>query len=326
MELTQIIETLRTKAEQAAAARRRLPQSTYRLQFHAGFTFRDATAIVPYLHELGISHCYASPYLKAQPGSMHGYDIVDHGCLNPEIGDQEDYDAWIGALRTSDLGQILDTVPNHMAVGTNDNAWWNDVLENGASSRFGAYFDIAWRASPRPELRDKILLPVLGEPYGDVLESGQIQLTFGDGAFYFQYFDRRFPLAPRSYATVLAHRLDEWERAAGPDDAALAEYQSILTSIRNLPERTETDPGKLIEHQREKEVIKRRLASLVAGSERTHAFIKTSLCSAAGKRNRKVSTVWTGCWKISATGWPTGASPPMRSTTAASLTSTSWPP
>ena len=102
----------------AAAARRPLPESTYRLQFHAGFTFRDAAAIVPYLHELGITHCYASPYLKARPGSTHGYDIIDHGSLNPEIGTTEDYDEWVTALHERGMGQILDTVPNHMGVGT----------------------------------------------------------------------------------------------------------------------------------------------------------------------------------------------------------------
>src|SRR6266576_2786039 len=143
-----------------------IPLATYRLQFNRDFTFADATKLIPYLAALGITHCYASPYLKARPGSTHGYDIIDHSCLNPEIGTPEDYEAWVAALRAHDLGQILDMVPNHMGVGTNENAWWNDVLENGPASRYGAYFDIAWRSSPRPELQDKVLLPVLGEPYG----------------------------------------------------------------------------------------------------------------------------------------------------------------
>ncbi len=274
---TGMIETLEAKAIHAAASQQRLPESTYRLQFHAGFSFRDALGIVPYLRDLGITHCYASPYLKAQPGSTHGYDIIDHGCLNPEIGTLEDYEAWINALRAENLGQILDTVPNHMGVGTSENTWWNDVLENGESSRFGGYFDIAWRASPRLELKDKILLPVLGEPYGDVLESGQIQLAFLDGAFFFHYFDRRFPLAPRSYSRVLEHRLEEWESASGSEDFALIEYQSILTAVRNLPERMETDPGKVVEHQREKEVIKRRLATLAAENDRAREFIEQNI-------------------------------------------------
>src|SRR5882724_2830145 len=113
-----------------------IPASTYRLQFHSGFTFRDAIAVVPYLRDLGVSHVYASPYLKATPGSTHGYDVIDHGKLNPEIGSQEDFDAFVATLRANGMGHILDTVPNHVGVATNDNRWWNDVLENGPDSAY----------------------------------------------------------------------------------------------------------------------------------------------------------------------------------------------
>ena len=187
------IDELLQKAQILAQQRRRLPESTYRLQLHAGFTFRDARAIVPYLHDLGITHVYASPYLKARPGSTHGYDITDHSCLNPEIGSPEDYEAWVSALHEHGLGQILDIVPNHMGVATNDNAWWNDVLENGPSSRYAAYFDISWKASTRPELQDKVLLPVLGNSYGEVLESGQLRLAFDSGAFWIHYYRAPLP-------------------------------------------------------------------------------------------------------------------------------------
>ena len=142
----QLVERIRQATARWLANRRRIPESTYRLQFHAGFNFRDAIRIVPYLRALGITHVYASPFLKARPGSIHGYDIIDHGSLNPEIGSEEDFNAWVAALAENGLGQILDVVPNHMAVATNDNAWWNDVLENGPSSRFSTYFDIAWRS------------------------------------------------------------------------------------------------------------------------------------------------------------------------------------
>jgi (1->4)-alpha-D-glucan 1-alpha-D-glucosylmutase len=277
MEPTQLAETLLARAAEAVAARSRRPEATYRLQFHAGFTFRQATELVPYLRDLGITHCYASPYLKARPGSTHGYDIIDHTCLNPEIGTPEDYEAWVAALRAHDLGQILDTVPNHMGVGTNENAWWNDVLENGPAARSGAYFDIAWRSSPRPELQDKVLLPVLGEVYGDELEAGRIRLAFADGAFSVHYAECRFPVAPRTYAKVLGHRLEELERGLGPDHQALIEYQSILTAIRNLPGHTETDPEKVAERQREKEVVKRRLAALAAESEPARDFIAANV-------------------------------------------------
>ena len=215
MNPTEIAERLLSEATAAAASRPR-PESTYRLQFHAGFTFRDATAIVPYLQALGITHCYASPYLKARPGSTHGYDIIDHGSLNPEIGTTEDYEEWVSALHEHGMGQIIDTVPNHMGVGTSDNLWWNDVLENGPASRYAPYFDIAWRSSLRPELRDKVLLPVLADLYGDVLEAGQFTLAFGDGAFSVHYGDRRFPIAPRSYDRILGHRLAELEAAWVP--------------------------------------------------------------------------------------------------------------
>ena len=174
MDPTELTDKLLSRPIGEGTPRRPLPESTYRLQFHAGFTFRDALAITPYLSELGVTHCYASPYLKARPGSTHGYDIVDHGSLNPEIGTIAEYDEWVNALHEHGLGQILDTVPNHMAVGTNDNPWWNDVLENGPASRYASYFDIAWRSSLRPELSDKVLLPVLADLYGDVLEAGQL--------------------------------------------------------------------------------------------------------------------------------------------------------
>src|SRR5262249_41658081 len=148
---------------------------------------RDACRIIPYLRDLGVTHCYASSYLKARPGSTHGYDITDHRALNPEIGTDEDYAAFAGALREHGLGQVLDTVPNHMGIG-NDNAWWNDRLENGPSSPYAGFFDLAWHASTRAELQDKVLLPVLGEPYGKALEAGQIRLEFTGGAFTVGYF------------------------------------------------------------------------------------------------------------------------------------------
>src|SRR5438270_10038021 len=127
------LEDLLQKTIAAIAGQQKPPGATYRLQFHAGFTFRDAEHLVPYLHDLGVTHCYASPYLKARPGSQHGYDISNHQLLNPEIGTEEDYEDWLGALRTCGLRHILDMVPNHMGVVGNDNPWWNDVLESGPS-------------------------------------------------------------------------------------------------------------------------------------------------------------------------------------------------
>jgi (1->4)-alpha-D-glucan 1-alpha-D-glucosylmutase len=265
------------------AERRRLPESTYRLQFHAGFTFRDAHRIVPYLFDLGITHCYASPYLKARPGSTHGYDIIDHRTLNPEVGSAEDYAAFVEALQAHGLGQILDTVPNHMGVTTNDNQWWNDVLENGPASRNANYFDIAWHLSPRPQLQGRVLLPVLGEPYGKVLESGQLRLAFDGGAFTIHYYDHAFPVAPPTFEAVLGRRLEELEQRLGPEEPALLEYKSILTAIGHLPDRSETEPERVAERQREKEVVKRRLATLVEGSEPIRQFIAENVAAFNGR-------------------------------------------
>jgi (1->4)-alpha-D-glucan 1-alpha-D-glucosylmutase len=259
-------------AASLAAAQRR-PQSTYRLQFHAGFTFRDARVLVPYLHDLGITDCYASPYLKARPGSMHGYDISDHQALNPEVGNQADYDRWIEVLHEKGMGQILDVVPNHMGIVGNENAWWNDVLENGPSARHAGYFDIDWDPI-KPELRDKVLLGMLGKPYGKVLESGQITLGFDAGGFAIHYFEHRFPVAPESALLCLRLRFEELEQTLGKDCADLMEYHSILTALEHLPARSQTEPLKIDERYREKEVVKRRLATLTEQCPRVLEFIQ----------------------------------------------------
>jgi len=254
-------------------------ESTYRLQFHAGFTFRDAAAIVPYLGALGITHVYASPYLKARPGSTHGYDVIDHSKLNPELGTQADFDAFVDALQQHGMSHILDIVPNHVGVATNDNTWWNDVLENGPASRYAGYFDITWRGSPRPELHDKVLLPLLGEPYGDVLEKGQFRLAFDDGTFGVYYYDRRFPISPRTYAKILSHRAAELEQSLRPENPDLLEYQSIATAARHLPDRSTRDEGDVMARWRETEVIKRRLGRLAVSSEPIARHIEANVAA-----------------------------------------------
>jgi len=281
--MSEIVESLFAQTTEELAARQRLPEATYRLQLHAGFTFRDACRIVPYLHDLGITHCYASPYLKARHGSQHGYDITDHGVLNPEIGSDEDYAAWAEALRAHNLGQILDTVPNHMGVAGNENAWWNDVLENGPASPYATFFDISWYASPRPELRGRVLLPILGEPYGKVLESRQLRLEYDVGAFTICYYEHRCPVDPRSYSKVLSHRLDELEARLDPTAPELAEYQSILTAVKHLPLGTDLSAVRIAERQREKEVIKRRLAALTQESAVVQAFLQENVAQFNGQ-------------------------------------------
>ena len=182
----------------------RIPRATYRLQFHKDFGFRHALAIVDYLAELGVSHVYASPILTARPGSTHGYDIVDHGRLNPELGSAEDFDALVAALHARGMGIVLDIVPNHMGVGGKDNAWWLDLLEWGEDSPYAGWFDVDWKAN-RPGLEGKVLLPVLGDQYGKVLAAGEIRLAFdaAEGRFSAWYHDHRFPIDPRDYGRLL---------------------------------------------------------------------------------------------------------------------------
>ncbi|MBD5605045.1 MAG: malto-oligosyltrehalose synthase [Candidatus Eremiobacteraeota bacterium] len=203
------------------------PLSTYRLQFTPRFRFEDARAIAPYLAKLGIGHMYASPYLKARPGSEHGYDVVDPNSLNPEIGTPAEHAAMIDALQGHGLGHILDFVPNHMGVGGGENPWWQDVLEWGEGSPYAEYFDIDWRPL-RAEMRGKVLVPFLGDYYGRVLERGELVPTFdvATGSFSIAYFDRKFPIATASYGDFLARAVEHREGAAWPLRALAAEFAS----------------------------------------------------------------------------------------------------
>ncbi len=178
--------------------------ATARLQFHSRFTLDDGTALVPYLSKLGASHVYASPLLTARAGSTHGYDIVDHNRINPELGGEEALHRLVAALRAEGMGLILDIVPNHMGVGDHDNAWWLDVLEWGRHSPYAEYFDIDWDP-PDSSMRGRLLAPFLGRPYGECLEAGDIALHWdaATGRFTARYFVHHFPINPRDYAAVL---------------------------------------------------------------------------------------------------------------------------
>src|SRR5438270_2059412 len=234
---------------------RSIPLSTYRLQFNRSFTFAQAAELVPYLAELGISHCYASPYLRARPGSMHGYDIIDHHHLNPEIGTAEEYEQFVSELHRHGMGQVLDIVPNHMGVMGADNAWWLDVLENGEASAYAEYFDIDWEPV-KDELQGKVLIPILGDQYGNVLESGDLKLVFDaeKGEFSLWYFQHKFPINPREYPRILSSRLGRLEEKLGPTHDDVLELHSINTALGHLPSRHEMTPEKLAERNREKEI------------------------------------------------------------------------
>ncbi len=202
-----------------------IPRATYRLQLSAKFGFDEAAAVVSYLKSLGISHLYASPFMKARAGSTHGYDITDHNVLNPEFGGEEGFARLSRALADADMGLILDFVPNHMGVGHADNTWWLDVLEWGPKSPYANIFDISWDALPyRPH--GGLLLPILGKPYGEALEQGEIILKFdaAEGSFSFWYFDHRLPVRPDRYSEII-------NKAIGFAAAAEAEAGRKLLAI-----------------------------------------------------------------------------------------------
>jgi (1->4)-alpha-D-glucan 1-alpha-D-glucosylmutase len=257
-----------------------LPHATYRLQFNAGFTFQAATGIVDYLHSLGVSHCYASSYLKAVPGSLHGYDVADPTRLNPEIGDERTYGAWVQALRAREMGHILDLVPNHMGIA-HGNPWWHDVLENGPSSRYAGVFDIDWKPL-KPELEQKVLLPVLGDAYGAVLERQEIAIEYGNGEFRARYHDHVFPIAPGTYGRILGVGQDRLLGDIGADSPDGIEFLSILTAIKHLPGRQVQDPELLAERDREKQVIKQRLATLTTHRQRVLEHVRDAVTTLNG--------------------------------------------
>src|SRR5580658_9307043 len=184
----------------------RTPSSCYRLQLHSEFTFDDAAAVADYLKALGISHLYCSPYLQAAKGSKHGYDVVDQQKVNVELGGEEGHARFCATLKELGMGQVLDIVPNHMAIGPENRYWW-DVLENGPSSRFATWFDIDWH-SAEVKLQNKVLIPVLGDQYGRILSAGQIKVEQDTKRFHVRYIDNLFPLAPRSLWTVLSKAAD----------------------------------------------------------------------------------------------------------------------
>jgi (1->4)-alpha-D-glucan 1-alpha-D-glucosylmutase len=256
----------------------RIPLATYRLQFSRDFTFAQAADLVHYLSCLGISHIYASPYLMARPGSTHGYDIIDHSRLNPELGTDADYEHFVDELHKHGMGQILDIVPNHMGVMGSDNAWWIDVLENGESSSYADFFDIDWQPL-KEELDNKILVPVLGDQYGKVLDAGELNLTYdkSKGEFSIFFFQHRFPVDPSEYPRILSRGLSHLEQVLGAQHEQLLEFQSLIAAFIHLPSRSEMSPEKRAERTRDKEIHKRRLQALGAGSAVVAESIEMSI-------------------------------------------------
>ena len=235
---------------------RAAPRATYRLQLHAGFPFAAAADLAPYLATLGISHVYLSPILQAAPRSTHGYDVVDHGRVSDDLGGGAGFDALGAALGKSGLGQVVDIVPNHMAIAP-ENPWWWDVLENGPSSREAGRFDVDWD-HPEAHLRNRILVPVLADHYGRVLEAGEIRLAWEDDRFVIRYHEHRLPVAPRSLEDLLARAAAR----AGSDELAY-----LADAFAGLPPSSLTDRASVERRHRDKEVLRARLAELVAMSQ-----------------------------------------------------------
>jgi (1->4)-alpha-D-glucan 1-alpha-D-glucosylmutase len=227
------------------------PLSTYRIQLQPAFGFDDVTAIAPYLRRLGVSHLYASPYLQAAAGSTHGYDVIDHSRVNVELGGEEGHERMCAALGANELGQVLDIVPNHMAI-VGGNRWWWDVLENGPSSQYASYFDVDWDP-PEAKLRNTVLMPILGDHYGRVLEAGDLKLQRDEGAFTVHYYDHVVPVAPRSFDDILA---------GAARRCRSMELESLATFFGRLPPSYLTDRASVRERHRDKEVLRASLARL----------------------------------------------------------------
>jgi (1->4)-alpha-D-glucan 1-alpha-D-glucosylmutase len=260
-----------------------IPRATYRLQLNHEFTFEHARKIVPYLARLGVSHVYASPILKARPGSMHGYDVTDHTKLNPELGSPEEFDAFVAALHQHDMGLIVDIVPNHLGVMGDDNQWWLDVLENGPAARAAQYFDIDWHPN-RASMRDRILVPILGEPYGNVLERGELTLLFdrASASFGVRYYEHLFPIDPREYPRIFAPHAAMLEERLPADDPDRGDFESLMTSFGHLPSRSETTPEACAVRYRDKEAHKRRLVRLIERSEVIAKYVDDVVAVLAG--------------------------------------------
>jgi (1->4)-alpha-D-glucan 1-alpha-D-glucosylmutase len=254
----------------------RIPRATYRVQLHAGFTFDDAAAIVPYLAELGISHLYTSPVLQAVSGSTHGYDVIDHSRVSDELGGSDGFERLTDALRAHHMGLVLDIVPNHMAISTAANRWWWDVLTHGPASRSARSFDVDWDP-PESRLRNVILLPVLPDHYGRVLEAGQIRLVRRGRSLVVQHGERDFPLDPRTIGPLIGEAAER----AGSEELAF-----VGRALDELPPSTTADPEQVDRRQRDVEVLVARLEALVE-----EPGIAAAMDAAVAERNADVDAL-----------------------------------
>jgi (1->4)-alpha-D-glucan 1-alpha-D-glucosylmutase len=254
----------------------RVPVATYRVQLGPEMDFDDTAALVDYLDALGITDLYTSPFFEAASDGSHGYDVSDHGKLREELGGEAGFNRLADALKRRGLGLLIDVVPNHMGIAFARNRWWRDVLENGPSSRYAAYFDIDWNPV-KTELHDKVLLPILGDQYGVALDGGQLKLVLEDGRIELVYYEWRLPIAPRSYGRVLGHRLERLHEKLGAEHPELVELKSVITWFASIPPRNESDPARVAAREGEKERGRERLRALLDRSAAVREFIDENL-------------------------------------------------
>ncbi|HEY2429920.1 MAG TPA: malto-oligosyltrehalose synthase [Acidimicrobiales bacterium] len=245
------------------------PRATYRLQLTPGFGFGEAAEVAGYLARLGVSHAYLSPVLQAAPGSTHGYDVVDHSKASDALGGEHGFRALVASLRDVGLGVVLDVVPNHMAAALPENRWWWDVLENGPSSFWGSFFDIDWDP-PEATLRNRVLLPLLGQRYGRALEAGEVTLAYEEGSFTIRYFEHVLPVAPRSLDRLLA---DAARQTASPELGFLAD------ALGELPLAWVTDRASVRRRHRDKGVLLDRVAALYRSDPGVAAAVDTAIAT-----------------------------------------------
>jgi (1->4)-alpha-D-glucan 1-alpha-D-glucosylmutase len=236
----------------------RAPISTYRVQMHSAFTFADAEQILPYLEQLGISDLYSSPIFEARSGSQHGYDVTRHDRLNPELGGTEGFNRLSAALRSAAMGLLLDIVPNHMGVG-NDSVWWQDVLENGRASEYATFFDIDWDPL-KPDMRGKLLLPILGKQYGEELEGKNIQVAFEDGHVRIHYYDHSFPVAPRTIPPLFPEEDDA-------KDGVPQSLRDLLKELAHIPPHDTSDPNLAAQRREQLKELMPRLRKALLSPE-----------------------------------------------------------
>ena len=242
------------------------------------FVSRTPANYCPTSNALGITHCYASPILRARAGSQHGYDITDHNLINPEIGTWEEFAAFVHDLHALGMGLILDTVPNHMGVGHGTNPWWQDVLESGRASAYADFFDIDWDPL-KMELRGKVLLPVLGDSYGEELEAGHLEVKFETGSFYVSYYDKRFPLDPQTYPMVfdIAGDIREFKHTPEWQNSDLPVVQALIKQLRELAPHNSDDPEAVAARQKAVPLLKAELANLADRSPSVRELIEQTL-------------------------------------------------